>query len=149
VLWQIAANTFSAARPCVFDVTYRLGLPVAWVDYSLNVKLAVPSLPNGSPLPLTPSRGRIIIFEDRDFKGRWRLIEDADANLWRSDNPFWDDRISSFVVLSGQWRLFRHPHFQSVYSNTRTRQTFFAPGHYGWVQDYGMEDNTVSSLLCA
>lgn len=130
VLWQIASGMYSAVHPCVFDVNYRLGLPVARVDYSLHVKLAVPSLPNGSPLPLVPSHGRIIIVEDRDFNGRWRLIDAADAHLWRADDPFWDDRISLFVVVSGQWRLFRHPHFQSVYSNNRTQQTFFGPGHY-------------------
>lgn len=149
VIWTPARGPFNATNPCTIDVSYQLALPVARVEYRLHVRLAVPTLINGTSLALTPQPGRILVFEDHDFQGRWRLIEAADANLWKKDNSFWDDRISSFAVLSGNWGLFRHPHFQEAYQNTTTNQSFFGPGLYNRVEYYGIEDNKVSSLLSA
>lgn len=45
--------------------------------------------------------------------------------------------------------LFRHPHFQEAYQNTSANQSFFGPGLYNRVENYGIEDNKVSSLLSA
>lgn len=83
---------------------------------------------------------QIIVFEHRDFRGRHRHIFGHEANLNHSEDGTLNDRISSFVVVSGRWRLFRHANFGEPYPLT------FPPGEYSWVEDFGVDNDQVSSL---
>jgi hypothetical protein len=49
--------------------------------------------------------------------------------------------MSSFVVLSGNWSLFRHANFVDQVGG-RT----FGPGQYEWVGNFGVPNDAVSSL---
>jgi hypothetical protein len=82
----------------------------------------------------------IIVFEHRDFRGRHRHIFGNEANLNHPEDNTLNDRISSFVVLSGTWQLFRHANFNTPYDQT------FGPGQYESVVDVGVENDQVSSL---
>lgn len=61
----------------------------------------------------------IIIYEHINFGGRW-----ARTNLnWYYVGRFWNDRISSIIVVSGTWRFYEHWHYEGRYF---TR----GPGYY-------------------
>jgi hypothetical protein len=83
----------------------------------------------------------IIIFEHRDFRGRHRHIFGEEANLNHAEDNTLNDRMSSFVVLSGTWTLFRHANFVELVGG-RT----FAPGQYEWVGAFNVPNDAVSSL---
>jgi hypothetical protein len=83
----------------------------------------------------------IIIFEHRDFRGRHRHIFGQEANLNNSEDNTLNDRMSSFVVLSGTWTFFRHSNFvEQVGGRT------FGPGQYESVSDFNIPNDAVSSL---
>ena len=82
----------------------------------------------------------IIIFEHRDFRGRHRHIFGQEANLNHAEDPTLNDRMSSFVILSGTWRLFRHANFSEQVGRD------FGPGQYEWVGDHAVPNDAVSSL---
>jgi len=83
----------------------------------------------------------IIIFEHRDFRGRHRHIFGEEANLNNAEDNTLNDRISSFVVLSGNWMLFRHSNFvEQVGGRT------FGPGQYESVTNFAVPNDAVSSL---
>ncbi|GJL73866.1 MAG: hypothetical protein NMNS01_30650 [Nitrosomonas sp.] len=82
----------------------------------------------------------IIVFEHRNFRGQHRHIFGEESNLNHSEDNTLNDKISSFIVLSGDWKLYRHANFSTAYDRT------FAPGEYSWVVDFGVENDNVSSL---
>src|SRR5688572_1088611 len=87
---------------------------------------------------------QIIIFEHRDFRGRHRHIFGQEANLNNGEDNTLNDRMSSFVVLSGTWSLFRHSNFvEQVGGRT------FGPGQYEFVGDFAIPNDAVSSLRAA
>jgi Beta/Gamma crystallin len=82
----------------------------------------------------------IIIFEHRDFRGRHRHIFGEEANLNHAEDPTLNDKMSSFVILSGTWRFFRHANFNQQVGHD------FGPGQYESVVDHGVTNDEVSSL---
>ena len=82
----------------------------------------------------------IIIFEHRDFRGRHRHIFGREENLNNAEDNTLNDRMSSFVVLSGTWTFFRHANFVEQVGGT------FPPGQYEMVTDFGIPNDAVSSL---
>jgi hypothetical protein len=86
----------------------------------------------------------IIIFEHRDFRGRHRHIFGQEANLNNGEDNTLNDRMSSFVVLSGTWSFFRHSNFvEQVGGRT------FGPGQYEFVGNFAIPNDAVSSLRAA
>ncbi|PWB84250.1 MAG: hypothetical protein C3F11_02415 [Methylocystaceae bacterium] len=83
----------------------------------------------------------IIVFEHKEFRGRHRHIFGYEANLNDAEDNSLNDRISSFVVLSGDWTVFRHANFVEPVGG-RT----FGPGQYAWVEDYNVPNDAISSL---
>jgi beta/gamma crystallin len=132
-------------------VTYQMLLPMSYVKYEVRVTVAVPTRSGGSEEHLSGKQGRMMIFEDIDFGGNFMMIENAEAGLTRQilrQNTTWDNQISSFVVLTGNWKIFRHENFQESYYPTIAQNGSFAPGVYRWVNDYGIGNDEISSLLC-
>jgi Beta/Gamma crystallin len=82
----------------------------------------------------------IIIFEHRDFRGRHRHIFGKEANLNHREDSTLNDRMSSFVILSGTWRFFRHTDFNQQVGRD------LGPGQYEWVENYGVANDEISSL---
>ena len=142
------------ASQAVVSVTYGAYSPLSAIEYEITVIVTVPTGLDGADEILTQSlsehAGRIAIFEHRDFGGNYLIVDTTQPQLsvHMNGNDSWNDRISSFVVLRGNWQLFRHENFQERFVNNRTQRTFFTPGLYSWVEDYGIDNDQISSLIC-
>ncbi len=82
----------------------------------------------------------VIVFEHRDFRGRHRHIFGEERNLNHPEDRTLNDKMSSFVVVSGTWKFYRHANFVDPYGGE------FPPGEYTWVADFGIDNDQVSSL---
>jgi hypothetical protein len=82
----------------------------------------------------------VVIFEHRDFRGHHRHIFGEEANLNNAEDGSLQDAVSSFVVLSGTWQFFRDVNFQAPFGGA------FGPGEYEFVGDFGIDNDSVSSL---
>ncbi len=84
--------------------------------------------------------GEIIVFTDSNLGGSHThfFIGEPDLSL----DPFktFNDAISSFVVVSGNWILYKDKNYQIPYKAT------FGPGIYRDVTWYGVENDAISSL---
>lgn len=87
-------------------------------------------------------RGHIILFEHANFRGHHRHIFNEEPDLNHNDDPSLNDKVSSFVVLRGTWRLFRHANYRRAYSQD------FPPGVYSYVINFDVENDDISSLKC-
>ncbi len=78
----------------------------------------------------------VVLYEHIDFGGaQWR------TNLSYSwVGSWWNDRISSIVVVRGTWRFYQHKDFQGSYWDLR-------PGYYRWVVAVGIPNDIISSFL--
>jgi hypothetical protein len=65
-----------------------------------------------------------------------------ERNLNHPADPSLNDQISSFVVLSGTWKLYRHANFVTPYDRE------FPPGAYKWVEAVDVDNDQVSSAKC-
>jgi hypothetical protein len=79
----------------------------------------------------------LILFDDINFGGPHKHIFRSIALL-----DDFNDRASSFAVLSGTWQLFNDSNFQ------KAQGSVFAPriGGYPWVEDYDVANDTVSAV---
>jgi hypothetical protein len=86
--------------------------------------------------------GHIVVFRHASFRGAHRHIFGEERNLNHPEDNTLNDAISSFVVLSGTWKLYRHANFATAYDRE------FPPGEYPWVEAVDVENDQVSSLKC-
>jgi hypothetical protein len=84
----------------------------------------------------------IIVFKHDNFRGHHRYIFGMERNLNHPDDRRLNDKISSFVVLSGEWKFCRHSNFRDGVGGE------FGPGAYRWVEAVGVANDQVSSLRC-
>jgi len=84
--------------------------------------------------------GHVILFEHINFHGAHKHVFDEEPNLAAGDDSFFNDKVSSFVVLEGTWRFFKDINYQNAYPGT------FGPGQYAWVVDFGIKNDDMSSL---
>jgi hypothetical protein len=82
----------------------------------------------------------IVLFEHINFHGAHKHLFGSEHNLAASDDNFFNDKISSFVILSGRWQFFRDINFTGQTSNV------FGPGRYNWVENVGIPNDSVSSI---
>jgi hypothetical protein len=99
------------------------------------------SMPPGE----TTLPGRIILFEDRGFEGNSIDIQKASPDLNGFKEGSFNDRVSSFVILSGNWSFYRNVKFDGPFLFDG-RPVVLKPGAYSWVEDLGIKDNEISSL---
>ena len=90
-------------------------------------------------------KGEIIIFQHRNFRGHHRYIINQEENLNNAEDKSLNDKVSSFAILKGQWRVYRHSGFDSEMG---LQGAPFGPGAYSWVEDYDIENDQMSSLKC-
>jgi hypothetical protein len=67
-------------------------------------------------------------------RGRERL------HLASADDNFFNDKISSFVIVSGQWQFFRDINYTGPASGV------YGPGVYNWVESVGIPNDSISSV---
>jgi hypothetical protein len=118
-------------------VTYSKPSPV-YCFFHTNYLLS--KVPTKSAIP-----GRIILFEDENFCGRSIDVVHANSDLSTLKEGNFDDRTSSFVILSGNWSFYRKPGFEAQCRHGRG-PLILGPGTYERVVDLGIQDNAISSL---
>jgi hypothetical protein len=81
----------------------------------------------------------LIVFSEKNLQGRhWHIFADIP---YIGDISFtWDDNISSFVILAGQWQFFRGRNFTDQLGQT------FGPGAYASPADVGVPTDAISSI---
>jgi hypothetical protein len=82
----------------------------------------------------------IIIFEHANFRGHSRNIFGSEPDLNHPDDNSLDNRVSSFVVLSGAWNFFLNANFNNGYGVGP-----FGAGVYPTLPA-GIANDTISSL---
>jgi hypothetical protein len=85
-------------------------------------------------------RGHIIIFQHEFFRGHHRHIINQEWDLGSTWDNSLNDKVSSLVILSGEWEFFKDKKGGSGY------KVKLGPGIYPRVKDVGLEDNKISSL---
>lgn len=86
--------------------------------------------------------GHIIVFQHANFRGHHRHIFGMESNLNHPEDRSLNDQISSFVVISGTWKLYRHSSFRVSLGGE------YGPAEYRWVGSAGVQNDQVSSLRC-
>ena len=81
-----------------------------------------------------------ILFELANFRGAHRHIFTAEPNLAASDDPLFNNKTSSIVILEGNWEFFADVDFKTKTGNT------LEPGVYPFVANIGIKNNAISSL---
>lgn len=83
----------------------------------------------------TLSLPEIVIYEHSNFSGA-----SVRTNLgWYEVGDWWNDKISSIVVVSGVWRFYEHWHFEGRYWD-------IGPGYYYRVEEGGIPNDVISSF---
>ncbi len=82
----------------------------------------------------------IVLFDHANFHGAHKHLYSSESNLAASDDNYFNDKISSFVVTSGRWQFFRDSNFSGPASNV------YGPGNYNWVEAVNIPNDSVSSV---
>ena len=82
----------------------------------------------------------VILFENASFHGAHKHILKAEPNLNAPDDNYFNDKVSSLVVFSGQWDFFRNANFQTSYGIVLSKNI------YPYVGDVGIRNDDMSSL---
>jgi len=83
---------------------------------------------------------QVILFQDANFHGGHKHVFDHEANLKAADDSSFNDRVSSIVVLSGNWQFFKDWEFQNPYP------VVLGPGLYDFVGAFKISNDDMSSL---
>jgi hypothetical protein len=82
----------------------------------------------------------IILFEHANFHGAHKHLFQTENNLNAGDDNWFNDKVSSFVILEGHWQFFRDSNFNGPASN------ILGPGKYNWIEAFGIPNDSISSL---
>jgi hypothetical protein len=81
----------------------------------------------------------LIVCSEKGLQGRhWHIF--ADVPNIGAVSFTWDDNISSFVVLAGQWQFFRDREFGAPVGSA------FGPGVYPVMAEVGLPNDAISSI---
>ncbi|OTY65078.1 hypothetical protein BK746_00025 [Bacillus thuringiensis serovar yosoo] len=83
---------------------------------------------------------QVILFEHANFRGAHKHVFNQESNLNAPDDNFFNDKVSSIVIISGQWQFYRDWNFQNPYPY------ILGPGTYPWVEAVGIKNDDMSSL---
>jgi hypothetical protein len=104
------------------------------------------------------SKGHIILFEHANFRGRHKHVFTIENSLNASDDNFFNDRVSSFGIIAGDWRFFKNSNALNPYPvvvgppNSMGEDGVpgpFWPGPVGgvsFVEHVGIKNDDMSSL---
>jgi hypothetical protein len=80
----------------------------------------------------------IVVYEHINYDG-WNFRTNLNV-LYIGDAM--NDRISSFIIVSGRWQFYRHRDFIEPLGPV------FGPGYYHWVEEVGIPNDQISSFKC-
>lgn len=124
-------NFLSVAQGAVLDPSAFRGWPAAHSGNTGGASDPSVALAHAAGIHLP----EVVIYEHIDFGG-----VEARTNLaWHFVGGWWNDKISSIVVVSGTWRFYEHWHFEGRYWD-------LGPGYYRWVEDAGIPNDIISSF---
>jgi Beta/Gamma crystallin len=83
---------------------------------------------------------QVILFQDANFHGAHKHVFDHETNLNAPDDDSFNDRVSSIVVFSGNWKFFKDSGFQNPYP------VVLGPGLYNFVGKFKITNDDMSSL---
>jgi hypothetical protein len=124
---QIPKTELSPNNGCVIDTKWKLGN----LSYHASAagKESTPLVTETIRLP------ELVIYDHTGFKGAY-----ARTNLsFHFIGNFWNDRISSLIVVSGVWRFYRDEYYKGDYWD-------LGPGFYESFFTAKGPDDTVSSF---
>lgn len=101
---------------------------VASFIYTLSITTGIP--------------GKIIVFDDIDFGGQFHLLNSSCSDL---SSYGLNDKISSLVVLQGNWSFYRDSDFNAPYLSNGS-PIVLGPGIYRWVGDLGIANDDLTAL---
>jgi hypothetical protein len=81
-----------------------------------------------------------ILFENANFHGRHKHVFGPEPNLNAPDDNYFNDKVSSFVILDGNWSFYGNSGFNAPYAPV------LGPGLYPSVTAAGIKNDDVSSL---
>ena len=97
---QIPKTELSPDNGCIIDTKWKLGS----LSYHASAAGKAPAEPSKEPIHLP----ELIIYDHTGFKGAY-----ARTNLsFHYIGDFWNDRISSIIIVSGVWRFFRDEYYK-------------------------------------
>jgi hypothetical protein len=85
------------------------------------------------------------VFEQRNFEGQSKDISHGSPNLSLSEDGFFDNQVSSFIIASGNWMFYKESGFRSPYLRDG-QPLVLGPDHYPSLEPFGIPDNDISSL---
>ena len=97
------------------------------------------SLRTTGPTPSLVS-AHVILFEHANFHGAHKHVFGSESNLNASDDNFFNDKVSSIIVVSGNWNFYRHAGYVGRYATT------LSPGAYSWVESVDIQNDDMSSM---
>jgi hypothetical protein len=99
----------------------------------------------------------VILYVDKDLGGLHthvfaKAVGDSVSDLRQKAlegvgsgvNGDWNDKVSSFVIVSGRWQFFKDINFGPA----PLPAGGLGPGVYNWVEDEGIDNDSISSLKC-
>jgi Beta/Gamma crystallin len=95
------------------------------------------------PTVRSPRVEQVLLFEHANFHGAHKHVLVAEPNLNAPDDNFFNDKVSSFVILEGEWIFCSDWQFENPYANGRQ----FGIGTYPFVGDVGIKNDDMSSLF--
>ena len=90
----------------------------------------------------------IVLYVDANFGGLHTHLYETTADFTQlalggvgsGIGGNWNDKVSSFVIVSGRWQSFRDINFQVP------QGTVLGPGIYPWVEALGIDNDSMSSV---
>jgi len=88
----------------------------------------------------SPTLPHVILFEHANFHGAHKHVFGWEPNLAASDDKSFNDKVSSIIVLAGDWIFFKDVGYANQYPR------ILGPGLYPWVEAVGIKNDDLSSL---
>ena len=132
----------SAAYEITCDVENKVGFILCWWMTLPEVEITSQTCKSMLLLATTKEidMSEVVLFEHANFHGAHKHLYGSESNLNASDDNFFNDKISSFVVTSGSWQFFRDSNFSGPASNV------FGVGRFNWVETVGIPNDSISSV---
>lgn len=128
---DILKTTLSTLNGCILDLESPVGeLNIIEGEPTVNKELDVKQ-PSPHPFPC------VQIFEHIDFGGSNQIT----FLNWKYVGDFWNDKISSLIVISGIWRFYEHKCYDGRFWD-------LGPGYYRRIRDWHIPNDIISSFKC-
>ena len=126
---QTPKTELSPDNGCVIDTKWKVG-PLSYHACAIE-----PAKAHAKPLEGNVRMPELIIYDHVGFKGAA-----ARTNLsFHYLGDFWNDRISSLIIVSGIWRFYRDEYYKGDYWD-------LGPGFYECFFTHAGPDDVVSSF---